>query len=117
MSQLEPLPSWPDQPADVSAAIGLIKSALRESIESSGRSVAQVFAVVEQLVADRAAEIQQANQDCGTAWPVLNYVDIASGAISQADLDLVRRRGCLVIRGHFPKQQALDWDHQILDYV
>ncbi len=117
MTQLEHLPSWPAQPADVGAAIGLIKAALRESVESSGRSVAEVFSVVEQLVADRAIEIQQANDDCGTAWPVLDYADVESGAVSQADLDLVRRRGCLVIRGHFPKQQALDWDHQILNYV
>ena len=27
------------------------------------------------------------------------------------------RRGCLVVRGHFPREQALGWDRDIVDYV
>ena len=29
----------------------------------------------------------------------------------------LRRRGCLVVRGHFPREQALAWDRDIVDYV
>jgi hypothetical protein len=30
---------------------------------------------------------------------------------------LLRRRGCLVVRGHFDRGQALGWDRDIVDYV
>ena len=29
----------------------------------------------------------------------------------------LRRRGCLVVRGHFDREQALGWDRDIVDYV
>ena len=32
-------------------------------------------------------------------------------------MDKLRRRGCLVVRGHFDHQQALDWDTEITEYV
>jgi hypothetical protein len=32
-------------------------------------------------------------------------------------LSLLRRRGCLVVRGHFERGQALGWDRDIVDYV
>ena len=32
-------------------------------------------------------------------------------------LALLRRRGCLVVRGHFDRGQALGWDRNIVDYV
>ena len=50
-------------------------------------------------------------------WPVIGYADIARGTVSAEDLDTFRRRGCLVVRGHFDHQQALDWDADIVDYV
>ena len=51
------------------------------------------------------------------AWPVVEYADIESGRVSAADLALLQRRGCLVVRGHFPREQALGWDRDIVDYV
>ena len=50
-------------------------------------------------------------------WPVIEYADIAAGTVSADDLALLRRRGCVVVRGQFPRQQALDWDQGIVDYV
>jgi hypothetical protein len=50
-------------------------------------------------------------------WPVLDYADIANGTVSADDLADLHRRGCLVVRGHFPREQALGWDRDIVDYV
>src|SRR5699024_7799440 len=52
-----------------------------------------------------------------TAWPVISYGDIAAGTVSTDDVALLRRRGCLVVRGHFPREQALEWDQDIVEYV
>jgi hypothetical protein len=116
-TQTRPLPSWESAPDDLPAAVREIKAALRERIESSGRSVAEVFAVVEQRVAERVAEIRAEHERGQTVWPVIAYADIARGTVSAEDLHMFRRRGCLVVRGHFDHQQALDWDADIVDYV
>jgi hypothetical protein len=48
---------------------------------------------------------------------VVDYADIAAGTVPAATLDKLHRRGCLVVRGHFPREQALAWDRAIVDYV
>ena len=62
-------------------------------------------------------EIAAAKAEGRAVWPVINYEDIAAGTVSPEDLALLHRRGCVVVRGHFPRQQALDWDEGIVDYV
>ncbi|HYJ76200.1 MAG TPA: YbiU family protein, partial [Kineosporiaceae bacterium] len=114
---LPPLPHWETTPDDLAAATREIKTALRERIAASGRSVEEVFAVVEARVAVRAAEIEAARRAGETIWPVLDYADIEAGTVPAEQLDKLRRRGCLVVRGHFPREQALGWDAGIVDYV
>jgi hypothetical protein len=111
------LPHWETTPTDLKAATREIKAALRARIAASGRTVEEVFAVIEARVAERVAEIE-ADRDRGeTIWPVIDYADLAAGTVAQAELDKLRRRGCLVVRGHFPREQAVAWDRGIVDYV
>ena len=99
------------------AAIRQIKAALRARIEASGRTVEEVFAVVEERVAAQVAEIAAAKERGETVWPVIDYADIEAGTVSAEALEKLRHRGCLVVRGHFAREQALDWDRGIVDYV
>ena len=73
--------------------------------------------MVEQRVAERVAEIKADKERGETVWPVIEYADIADGTVTAEALDKLRRRGCLVVRGHFDHQQARDWDADIVDYV
>ena len=91
-SELPALPHWEETPSDLKAAIREIKAALRARIAASGRTVEEVFAVVEQQVR-------------------------AAGTVPAETIAKLRRRGCAVIRGHFDREQALGWDRDILDYV
>ena len=50
---VEALPHWEETPDDLPAAIRQIKSAIRASIESSGRSVEQVAQALEERIAER----------------------------------------------------------------
>ena len=111
------LPHWETPPADLAEATRTIKAALRERIGASGRSVEEVFAVVEERVAARVAEIEAEKARGETVWPVIDYADIESGTVSAEQLDKLHRRGCLVVRGHFDRSQALSWDADIVDYV
>jgi hypothetical protein len=114
---LSALPHWETVPADLAEATRTVKAALRARIEASGRTVEEVFAVVEAKVAARVVEIAAAKERGETVWPMIEFADIANGTVSQAQLDLLRRRGCLVVRGHFEREQALGWDADIVDYV
>jgi hypothetical protein len=116
-AQLSPLPHWESTPADLKDATRQIKAAIRQRIEASGRTVEQVFAVLEERVTRRVEEIEAVLEDGGNPWPVVEYSDIESGKVSAADLALLQRRGCLIVRGHFPREQALGWDRDIVDYV
>ncbi|QUH03536.1 DUF1479 domain-containing protein [Saccharopolyspora erythraea] len=114
---LPELPHWETEPADLSAAIRRIKPALRARIESSGRTVEEVFVAVEERIAARIAEIRADQARGEGVWPVVDYADIERGTVSAEQRDKVRRRGCLVVRGHFDRDQALAWDAEIVDYV
>jgi Protein of unknown function (DUF1479) len=111
------LPNWETTPPDQTAAIRETKAAIRGRIAASGRTVEEVFAVVEARVAERVAEIEAAKQRGDTVWPVIEYADLAAGTVPAETRELVRRRGCAVIRGHFERDQALAWDEEILDYA
>lgn len=114
---LPPLPHWETEPADLSAAIREIKPALRARIEASGRTVEEVFAVVERRVAARVSEIAAEKERGETVWPIIDYADIADGTVDAEQRAKVARRGCLIVRGHFDRDQALAWDDDIVEYV
>ena len=114
---LPALPHWEETPADLPAAIRQVKAALRARIAASGRTVEEVFAVVQQQIKTEVDQITAARENGEMIWPVIDYPDIEAGTVSAEALALLRRRGCLVVRGHFDREQALRWDRDILDYV
>src|ERR1700760_400033 len=114
---LPALPHWDSAPGDLPAATRALKAALRARIAASGRSAEEVFAVIEQRVLDQVEEVAAAKRRGAPVWPEIAYADIAAGAVTPDDLARLRRRGCLVVRGHFPREQALAWDQGIVDYV
>jgi hypothetical protein len=115
--QAPPLPHWETIPPDLKEAIRQTKAAIRARIEASGRTVEEVFAIVEARVAERVSEIEAAKQRGENVWPVIDYADIEAGTVSDEASELLHRRGCVVVRGHFEREQALAWDHDIVDYV
>jgi hypothetical protein len=111
------LPHWETTPPDLKAAIRETKAAIRARIEASGRTVEDVFAAAEARVAERVAEIEEAKRRGETVWPVIEYADIEAGTVSDEAREQLRRRGCVVVRGHFEREQALAWDKAVVDYV
>ena len=114
---LPALPHWEEIPADLPAAIREVKAALRARIAASGRTVEEVFAAVEERVRAAVEDIAAARARGETVWPVIDYADIANGTVPAEQVELLRKRGCLVVRGHFDRDQALAWDAGIVDYV
>ena len=114
---IEALPHWETVPEDLSGAIREVKARIREAILQSGTSVQEAFLVLEQSIGAKVAVIERLKESGQQVWPEIDYADIAAGRVSDAQKDLVRDRGCLVVRGHFEREQALAWDQGIVDYV
>ena len=100
-------------PSDHKAAIRQMKRELRAQIGD----VQAVFDRLSDKIASRVAEINALKSKGDPVWPVIPFADVQSGNISQEQREAVKRRGCAVIKGHFPREQALAWDNAMLDYL
>ncbi|QSW36694.1 DUF1479 domain-containing protein [Leclercia pneumoniae] len=100
-------------PADHKAAIRQMKRELRAQIGD----VQAVFDRLHAKIADRVAEIAALKKSGDPVWPVIPFADVKNGTLSEAQRAAVKRRGCAVIKGHFPREQALAWDNAMLDYL
>lgn len=100
-------------PTDPKAAIRQMKQALRAQIGD----VQAVFDRLSATIAARVAEINDLKAQGQPVWPIIPFSELAMGNISDATRAEVKRRGCAVIKGHFPREQALAWDQSMLDYL
>src|SRR6186997_755764 len=101
------LPHWESTPEDLQAAIREVKAAIRARIEASGRTVEEVWSVITEQLTERVEEIEAAKRAGETVWPVIDYADIEAGTVSPQAIEHLHRRGCVVVRGHFEREQAL----------
>ena len=100
-------------PDDISVAIRTFKQQLREQIGD----VEALFARVSQRIESAIAEAKEEEQRYGTAWPIVTQESIAQGEVSNETLARIKRRGCVVVKQQFPREQALAWDQSLLDYL
>ncbi|MBB1200000.1 DUF1479 domain-containing protein [Enterobacteriaceae bacterium 89] len=100
-------------PADHKAAIRHMKKELRAQIGD----VQAVFDKLTAHIEARVAEIEALKAAGKPVWPVISYAELAKGNITDAQREEIKRRGCAVIEGHFPREQALGWDRSMLDYL
>ena len=100
-------------PADHKAAIRQMKRELRAQIGD----VQAVFDKLSDNIATRVAEINALKNKGQPVWPTIPFADVKNGTITAEQREAVKRRGCAVIKGHFPREQALAWDQSMLDYL
>ena len=114
---LPALPSWTTTPDDPGAAVAQVKAAIRDRLRAAGRSVDDVVAAMLARIEPQVREIADELASGGNAWPVVDYADVAAGTVPADVVAKLRRRGCVIVRGHFEHEHALDWDRGIEDYV
>lgn len=90
-----------------------MKRTLRAQIGDVQALFDQVSAFIETQIT--SIRLQQAQT--GSAWPVLDYAAIAAGRVTPEQVALIKRRGCLVVRGHFARDTVDAWDRGLLDYL
>ena len=63
-------------------------------------------------------ETIRAQHDSGvTVIPQVEYHKIAEGAVEEPFRELVRRRGCVIVKGVFDRTQVGEWNHEIGEYI
>jgi len=100
-------------PADVKAAIRQMKQQLRSQIGDVEALFRQVCDKIEAAIADAKADEQRT----GSAWPMVEMQTLARGEVSDETRAQIKRRGCVVIKQHFAREQAMAWDKSMLDYL
>jgi len=100
-------------PADVGQAIRAVKAQLRRQIGD----VAAVFADVDAVMRAEATAVAADRVAGRPVWPVVQFRDIATGTVPAGAVEAIRRRGCAVIQGTFPRQRAEGWDADLASYA
>ena len=96
-TDLPALPHWEATPDDLPGAIRQIKAALRARITASGRSVEDVFAVIEKRVRAQVEQIAAEKARGDSVWPVIDYADIAAGTVTADQLARLRSDRAVII--------------------
>jgi hypothetical protein len=66
----------------------------------------------------REIEAIRAKHDSGLpVIPQVEYHDIVKGTVEEPFRDLVRRRGCVIVKGVFDCIQVSEWNHEIGEYI
>ncbi len=95
------------------AAIAAAKAELRSKLPNYTR----VFDDMQHELAVEAAQIAVRYADGDPIVPSVSYDDILADKVPLESVAAIRRHGCVVIRGVFPREQAEEWDVELLSYV
>ena len=94
-------------------AIQSTKKLLRQQLPNH----AEVFRQVEAEMRRRVDVIVKERESGQAVIPIVQYADVASGAVSPQLIAKIKDRGACVIRGTFDQAQATAWDNEIAAYV
>ena len=100
-------------PDDIPRAIRETKAELRKRIGDVAGAFAQAEAAVRAEVAEVVAQRERGEQ----VWPVVQFADIAAGTVPADLVAAVRRRGCAIVKGTFPRDRAEAWDAELVSYL
>lgn len=98
---------------DVSNSIRQAKADLL----AQGTDFQQAFVEMSASLQAEIAEIKSLREAGQSVIPEVDFATIQAGDISDADKDLIRKRGCVVIRNTFPRTLAEYWNTEIGHYL
>ncbi len=103
----------PPDALELSRQIVAAKAELRQALPN----YREVFAELEAEIGREAEAIAARPAAGDPVVPDIAYADVAADRVSPEAVAAIRRHGCAVVRGVFPREQAEAWDAELLDYV
>lgn len=89
----------------------------KQQIHEKGGNLTQAFKDMTSSIEAEIAEIKALKAQGKSIIPELDYQDVINDRVSTEQKDLIRKRGCVVIRNTFPDEQATRWSEQIGEYL
>jgi hypothetical protein len=78
---------------------------------------AEVFAEVAEHIRVEVAEIRAAAAQGRSVIPQLEHAAVTAGSVSPEEKDEIRRRGVVIVRNVFTREQAAAWDEELEEYL
>ena len=75
------------------------------------------FARIRDAIRAEAEVVRETAEQGKSVIPEIDYAAISEGRVTDAQRAEIRRRGCAVVRGVFPKAQVQEWNDEIGDYI
>jgi hypothetical protein len=91
--------------------------AAKRTLRSRLPNYAEVFAEVEEHIRGEAEDIRATVARGESVIPELDYGAVAGGRVGPAERQEIRRRGTVVVRRVFPREQAEAWNEELGEYV
>lgn len=102
-----------EMPTDVGQTIRQTKAALKAALPEYKR----VFEEVSANIREQVDEIRAMRAAGRNPVPQLQADDIVAGRVTPAQVDEIRKRGCVVVHGVFDRAQAEGWNQEIGRYL
>jgi hypothetical protein len=91
--------------------------AFKRAMAERRPALKQAFAELEDHVRREADEIQADAAAGRDVIPQIDFAAIRDGRVTDAFREAVRRRGCAIIRGVFPRAQIEAWNQELGEYL
>ena len=101
----------PVTPSDVPAAIRAMKAKVRKSID-----VVEAFEKISDRIEAQVQKLERLTAAGQEIWPSITFDELAADD-TDGLRDEIHERGCLVVRQHFPRERALEWDGNLVEYL
>jgi hypothetical protein len=93
--------------------VGEVKARVRQQIGD----VATLFSEIDRAMQAEIAEVLAERERGEDVIPVVDFQDVHAGTLPAEVREAIRRRGCAVVRGTFPRAQAEQWDEDLAGYL
>lgn len=100
-------------PSDLPAAIRRAKAELRDQVGD----VAAALAEVEEAMRTEVAAVVAEREAGHSLFPIVQFADVAAGTVPEATATSIRRRGCAIVKGTFPRARAERWNEELGAYL
>ena len=79
--------------------------------------VTEAFAKSRDMMLHEVETIRAQHESGVTVIPQVEYRKIAECAVEESFRELVRRRGCVIVKGVFDRTKVDEWNHEIGEYI
>lgn len=110
MTHTEPVVE--DSPAAIAAVKAHLRRQLGDPRDAFAVATADMQVAVDEIVAERESSAEGAS-----VVPTVDFSDVATGRVDATTREAIARRGCVVVRRTFPRDQAVAWDGEVAAYL